>query len=62
MAHQMLHTLIVLAWRTGRRLGAIPALRWDDVDFAKATIRWRAEYEDHVDGERQVMRLHTSQT
>src|SRR6266516_7188181 len=34
--HPLLHSLIVLAWRTGRRLSAILALRWDDVDFEKA--------------------------
>jgi integrase len=33
----------VLAEATGRRLGSIRQLRWDDADFEKATIRWRAE-------------------
>ncbi len=34
---------LVLAEATGRRLGAIRQLRWEDVDFQRATIRWRAE-------------------
>ena len=37
--------MILLAWRTGRRLSAILALRWDDVGFEKGTIRWRAEHD-----------------
>jgi len=43
--HPLLRPLIVLAWRTGRRLSAILALRWDDVDFEQETIRWRAEHD-----------------
>ncbi len=43
--HPFLHPLILLAWRTGRRLSSILALRWDDVDFEKGTIRWRAEHD-----------------
>ncbi len=43
--HPLLRPLIVLAWRTGRRLSAILALRWDDVDFEEGTIRWRAEHD-----------------
>jgi integrase len=43
--HPLLHPLMVLAWRTGRRLSSILALRWDDVDFGKGTIRWRAEHD-----------------
>lgn len=43
--HPLLHPLIVVAWRTGRRLSAILALRWDDVDFEKGTVRWRAEHD-----------------
>jgi integrase len=43
--HPFLHTLIYLAWRTGRRLSSILALRWDDVDFEKGMIRWRAEHD-----------------
>ncbi|HEX8848009.1 MAG TPA: tyrosine-type recombinase/integrase, partial [Gemmatimonadaceae bacterium] len=27
----------------GRRLGSIRQLRWEDVDVARSTIRWRAE-------------------
>src|SRR5258705_8037639 len=30
---------------TGRRLGSVRNLRWDDFDFEKKTIRWRAEHE-----------------
>src|SRR2546430_2900991 len=41
--HPLLRPMILLAWRTGRRLSAVLALRWDDVDFEKGTIRWRAE-------------------
>lgn len=43
--HSFLHTLIVLAWRTGRRLSSILALRWDDIDAEARTIRWRAEHD-----------------
>lgn len=38
-----LELAMVLAEATGRRLGAIRQLRWDDVDFSRGTIRWRAE-------------------
>lgn len=41
--HPFLETIIVLAQTTGRRLSAILGLRWDDIDFEKNTIRWRAE-------------------
>ena len=34
---------LVLAEATGRRLGSIRALEWDDIDFERATIRWSAE-------------------
>ena len=34
---------LILAEATGRRLGAIRQLWWDDVDFSRGTIRWRAE-------------------
>lgn len=34
---------LVLAEATGRRLGAIRQLRWEDVDFAHAEITWRAD-------------------
>jgi integrase len=34
---------LVLAEATGRRLGSIRQLRWDDIDFQRTTIRWRAE-------------------
>ena len=43
--YPLLRPLIVLAWRTGRRLSAVLALRWDDVDFEKGMIRWRAEHD-----------------
>jgi integrase len=38
-----LELALILAEATGRRLGAIRQLRWDDVDFPRGTIRWRAE-------------------
>jgi integrase len=38
-----LELALILAETTGRRLGAILQLRWDDVDFSRGTIRWRAE-------------------
>lgn len=38
-----LELALILAEATGRRLGSIRQLRWDDVDFSKGTIRWRAE-------------------
>ena len=34
----------VMDW-TGRRLGSVLNLRWDDFDFEKKTIRWRAEHD-----------------
>jgi integrase len=34
---------LVLAEGTGRRLGAIRQLRWEDFDWDRQTIRWRAE-------------------
>ncbi|HWI89032.1 MAG: site-specific integrase [Gemmatimonadaceae bacterium] len=34
---------LVLAEATGRRLGAIRQLRWEDIDWAACTIHWRAE-------------------
>src|SRR5260370_1147809 len=39
--HPFLRPLILLAWRTGRRLSSILALRWDDVDFEKGQIRYQ---------------------
>ncbi len=34
---------LILAEGTGRRLSAIRQLRWDDIDFERGTVRWRAE-------------------
>lgn len=33
---------LVLAEATGRRIGSIRQLQWQDIDFATATILWRA--------------------
>jgi integrase len=38
-----LRLLLVLMESTGRRLGSVLGLRWDDLDFEKREIRWRAE-------------------
>lgn len=38
-----LQLALILAEATGRRLGAIRQLRWDDFDFSRGSIRWRAE-------------------
>lgn len=35
-----LELALVLAEATGRRLGAIRQLRWDDIDLSAKTIRW----------------------
>jgi len=37
-----LELALVLAEATGRRLGAVRQLKWEDVDFVRKTIRWRA--------------------
>ncbi len=34
---------LVLAEATGRRIGSIRQLRWDDFDFSAGTIHWRAD-------------------
>ncbi|HSU92217.1 MAG TPA: tyrosine-type recombinase/integrase [Gemmatimonadaceae bacterium] len=34
---------LVLAEATGRRLGSIRQLKWDDIDWPASTIHWRAE-------------------
>jgi integrase len=34
---------LVLAEATGRRLGSIRALRWEDIDLITRRIRWRAD-------------------
>src|SRR2546428_13643657 len=39
----LLPLLIKLMDWTGRRLGSVLNLRWDDFDFENKTIRWRAE-------------------
>lgn len=38
-----LELALVLAEATGRRLGSIRQLGWEDFDFASSRIRWRAE-------------------
>jgi integrase len=34
---------LVLVEATGRRLGSVRQLRWEDIDLVRGTIRWRAE-------------------
>lgn len=34
---------LVLAETTGRRLGSVRALRWEDIDYGRQRITWRAE-------------------
>ncbi len=34
---------LVLAESTGRRIGSIRQLRWDDFDFSAGTVHWRAD-------------------
>src|SRR5256886_4165036 len=41
----VLPLLITLMDSTGRRLGSVINLQWDDFDFEKKTIRWRAEHD-----------------
>lgn len=41
----LLPLLIKLMDWTGRRLGSVLNLRWDDFDFENRTIRWRAEHD-----------------
>src|SRR5690606_38601654 len=36
---------LVLAEGTGRRIGSIEKLRWEDMDWPARTIRWRAEFD-----------------
>jgi integrase len=43
--HPLLKLALVVAEGTGRRISAWENLRWDDVDFAAGTIRWRAEHD-----------------
>jgi integrase len=38
-----LELALTLAEATGRRLGSIRQLHWDDLDLNRGTIRWRAE-------------------
>jgi integrase len=38
-----LELALVLAEATGRRIGAIRQLRWEDFDLDRCTVRWRAE-------------------
>ena len=35
--------VLVLAEATGRRIGSIRHLRWEDIDLTRGTIRWRRE-------------------
>lgn len=39
----LIETALVLAYRTGRRLGAIQHLQWEDVNLAAGDVVWRAE-------------------
>jgi integrase len=39
----VLELALVLAEATGRRLGSLRQLRWNDIDFKTDTILWRAE-------------------
>lgn len=41
--HAHLPLLVTLLDTTGRRLSSVLGLRWDDFDFERQTIRWRAE-------------------
>ena len=36
---------LVLAEATGRRLGSIRQLRWEDLDSSRGRLRWRAEFD-----------------
>jgi integrase len=38
-----LELALVLAEATGRRIGAIRQLRWEDFDLERSSVRWRAE-------------------
>jgi integrase len=38
-----LELALVLAEATGRRIGAIRQLRWEDIDYAAPAITWRAD-------------------
>jgi integrase len=40
---QKIELALVVAEATGRRLGAVAALRWEDIDFQRNRITWRAE-------------------
>ncbi len=39
------HVALVLAHKTGHRIGAIRQPRWSDIDFGGGAIRWRAGHE-----------------
>jgi integrase len=41
--HPLLPLLICVIGSTGRRLGSVLGLAWNDIDFAQGTIQWRAE-------------------
>jgi integrase len=38
-----LELALVLAESTGRRIGAIRRLRWEDIDYSMSAITWRAD-------------------
>jgi integrase len=41
--HQLVRPLLVLGHETGHRIGSIRQLRWEDIDFAGATVTWAAD-------------------
>ena len=43
--HPLLTLALIVAEGTGRRISAWRNLVWDDVDFERATIHWRAEHD-----------------
>ena len=40
-----LELAFVLVEATGRRRGSLVALRWEDIDFTRGSIKWRAEHD-----------------
>ena len=45
MRWRRLELALVLAEATGRRMGAVRSLRWDDIDLELGSITWRAEHD-----------------